>query len=1119
MYTASQVLYGMRNTRNIGTSVVIAAYRKDPEFTGDITWEMALAVTPFDGRPCQTLWDEGTIRYHISPQHTEDGETTWSIDCFEGAHCWGRPPVFLVGLGLSNYTEEDVWDNIKDIPIQNRGSLQDMYKNWVWDSLPALADAKAIYSKYGRADNSIPRTGNISNDGPVLNMLGRPVAKCKSGERYTHAVNECVSISLVKGIEIFCKRDQKPTGSIAISLALMPSLKRSSSGMMARLNGRMYELSCAQVMIDDVPTFLYNVDYFRQPNTLESMPLDIYARTTYALPLEHDHVNYYEAQVSISGNSGAVITLGLSSCATSIPRWNVRSAFVYADEDVLEAEKIEERAAPLFRTQIESCSRTILGIGLDLSRKMVFVCKNSTVIGLAPISLAQIQGTTLFPTVIIEGEDVTRLSLRANFDASPCAPTTVNTTNMERFYKIKVAHPELVQKLKDGYEHPAPQLRTTDALTESKERSYTFRVVDYRLDIYPTPTETALHYFEIKITAMSPGGLVMIGFMMYRQSGPDHGEDYLAQLELQERHWAWYSDGRCYVPYSLICGRKGPTFSGYRHRERYRRLRAGLQKRSHILHAKWYFSGLVHIQPNFGNRPYLYDLQTLRASLADVSISRWPVLAPPLHLPSELMDMVLSHLNLAEGDAGDIGPYWEYIGTICSCRLVCKRWAQRLIPYLFKTVAIGSTSSLKGLCTAVRAGDREITHLVHQLGILDKSGGDAWAYQCSSLPHELTVRPAILEYTGNFARDMVLKTTLKKARIPPQISTHPGLPFSHFSGITSLSLSLYPFRSFAALSRFVVTFRVLENLSLFNTLWPDKPETPRLVVASETLRKLDFVPAGAEPETPRPYCSQLVLLYLAERRAAPQLELSARRPVVDPIDLDLVCDLVKQLELETDDFDAERYDVSRILRYNTIEDGKWSLSLTSEYGYYSWCYVFSPVVPGPSPIEHAPRVVVHFEELRIGMRARKRSGKRMSMLFQVLQRTLPHMAHFKTVQIFRKPDEVVIELENFEERSVELDKAAIVDLVKRCQGIQEAREVLCRYWVNNRGEKMFSEEQFDEIIGEVKDLVESEDEDSESDSDETDENEDRTDVSTGEDGKDSDSETEDTDSDRGREDV
>ena len=136
MFTASQVLYGLRNTRNKANSVVIAAYRKDPAFAGDVTWEMVLAVTPFDGRPCQVLWDENTVRYHIVPHQCKDGERTWGIDCYDGAQYWDRPPVFLVGLGISKLSEEAIWNVVKDTPIEFRDSAQEMYKDWVWDLLP-----------------------------------------------------------------------------------------------------------------------------------------------------------------------------------------------------------------------------------------------------------------------------------------------------------------------------------------------------------------------------------------------------------------------------------------------------------------------------------------------------------------------------------------------------------------------------------------------------------------------------------------------------------------------------------------------------------------------------------------------------------------------------------------------------------------------------------------------------------------------------------------------------------------------------------------------------------------------------------------------------------------------
>ena len=126
----------MRPIRDARTSTLIAAYRKEPAFAGDITWEMAIAVTPLDKRPCQVLWDEGTVRYHIAPFQTKDGRIEWHPYCQEGAKYWDRDPVFLVGLGISNYTEEQIWNIVKSINFHSRKLNNAMYKDWVWEVLP-----------------------------------------------------------------------------------------------------------------------------------------------------------------------------------------------------------------------------------------------------------------------------------------------------------------------------------------------------------------------------------------------------------------------------------------------------------------------------------------------------------------------------------------------------------------------------------------------------------------------------------------------------------------------------------------------------------------------------------------------------------------------------------------------------------------------------------------------------------------------------------------------------------------------------------------------------------------------------------------------------------------------
>lgn len=125
-----------RPIRDARTSTVIAAYRKEPTFPGDVTWEMAIAVTPLDGRPCEMLWDEGTVRYHIAPWQGEDGRVRWLPYCQEGSQHAGRAPIFLLGLGISNLDENRIWHAVKDAPIRHRSNFQDMYKNWVWDILP-----------------------------------------------------------------------------------------------------------------------------------------------------------------------------------------------------------------------------------------------------------------------------------------------------------------------------------------------------------------------------------------------------------------------------------------------------------------------------------------------------------------------------------------------------------------------------------------------------------------------------------------------------------------------------------------------------------------------------------------------------------------------------------------------------------------------------------------------------------------------------------------------------------------------------------------------------------------------------------------------------------------------
>lgn len=129
-------MHSMRSIRNARTSTVIAAYRREPTFPGDITWEMVIAVTPFDKRPCHVLWDEDTVRYHVAPFQTPDNEVQWLPYCQEGARHWEAAPIFLVGLGISDYTEPEIWEIVNKVPIHPRESLQSMFKDWVWDVLP-----------------------------------------------------------------------------------------------------------------------------------------------------------------------------------------------------------------------------------------------------------------------------------------------------------------------------------------------------------------------------------------------------------------------------------------------------------------------------------------------------------------------------------------------------------------------------------------------------------------------------------------------------------------------------------------------------------------------------------------------------------------------------------------------------------------------------------------------------------------------------------------------------------------------------------------------------------------------------------------------------------------------
>ena len=141
-------MHTTRTVRNARTSTLIAAYRREPIFPGDITWEMAMAIMPFDKRPCHILWDEDTVRYHIAPYRTPSGEIEWLPYCQEGAHHWGTGPIFLVGLGISDYSEEDIWKIVNKVVIRPRNSLQSMYKDWVWDVLPvSVLYSCLIYSR------------------------------------------------------------------------------------------------------------------------------------------------------------------------------------------------------------------------------------------------------------------------------------------------------------------------------------------------------------------------------------------------------------------------------------------------------------------------------------------------------------------------------------------------------------------------------------------------------------------------------------------------------------------------------------------------------------------------------------------------------------------------------------------------------------------------------------------------------------------------------------------------------------------------------------------------------------------------------------------------------------
>lgn len=126
----------MRTIREESTSTLIAAYRKEPAFPGDVVWEMAIAVTPLDKRPCQVLWEEDTVRYHIAPWQTQGGEVVWLPYRVRGALHGGHPPGFLVGLGISNFSEHDIWNIVKAANVRNRETIPEMFKDWVWDVLP-----------------------------------------------------------------------------------------------------------------------------------------------------------------------------------------------------------------------------------------------------------------------------------------------------------------------------------------------------------------------------------------------------------------------------------------------------------------------------------------------------------------------------------------------------------------------------------------------------------------------------------------------------------------------------------------------------------------------------------------------------------------------------------------------------------------------------------------------------------------------------------------------------------------------------------------------------------------------------------------------------------------------
>lgn len=215
--------------------------------------------------------------------------------------------------------------------------------------------------------------------------------------------------------------------------------------------------------------------------------------------------------------------------------------------------------------------------------------------------------------------------------------------------------------------------------------------------------------------------------------------------------------------------------------------------------------------------------------------------AKPRSLPSEVINIVLAVVNanisiiLADSYTKPFDTS-EFKKQIASYALVCHHWYRILSPYLYKTITLHSKGDMDILYARIEKPRGLVTGADITSLALIEADNDVWAYGAAALLASRLPHLFMLHQERNFEQ---FSWDVIQSRTPPRISTALPALYSAYKMVTTFSLAVHHFRSFAALTQLVNALPVLETFRCARVTWDKCPDNPRLLRAPRRLSRIE----------------------------------------------------------------------------------------------------------------------------------------------------------------------------------------------------------------------------------------------------------------------------------------